>query len=70
MLLRLLSIAGLTAIFLFTGPTFAVTSKQKMETCKFGADDQKLEGAPRKAFMAKCLSNANSPRGKPEPKTQ
>jgi len=68
MLLRFLSIAGLTLVFLFTGPTFAVTSKQKMETCKFGADDQKLTGAARKAFMSKCLSNADSPRGKPEPK--
>jgi hypothetical protein len=36
-----------------------------METCTFGADDQKLTGAKRKAFMSKCMSNANSPRGKP-----
>ena len=68
MLLRFLAIAGLTAAFLFAGPTFAVPSKQKMETCKFGADDQKLTGAARKAFMSKCLSNADLPRGKPEPK--
>jgi hypothetical protein len=70
MLVRFVSIAGLTAAFLFAGPTFAVPSKQKMETCKFGADDQKLAGAARKAFMAKCLANADSPRGKPEPKSQ
>ena len=36
-----------------------------METCTFGADDQKLTGAKRKAFMAKCMSNEDSPRGKP-----
>jgi hypothetical protein len=36
-----------------------------METCKFGADNQKLVGAKRKAFMSKCMSNADSPRGKP-----
>ena len=36
-----------------------------METCAFGADDQKLTGAKRKAFMSKCMSNKDSPRGKP-----
>ena len=36
-----------------------------METCKFGADDQKLTGAARKSFMAKCMSNKDAPRGKP-----
>jgi hypothetical protein len=43
----------------------AATSKQKMETCKFGADDQKLQGAARKTFMANCMANRDSPRGKP-----
>jgi hypothetical protein len=28
-----------------------------METCKFGADDQKLKGAPRTAFIKKCMAN-------------
>jgi hypothetical protein len=36
-----------------------------METCTFGADDQKLTGAKRKAFLSKCMSNTDSPRGKP-----
>ena len=36
-----------------------------METCTFGADDQKLQGAARKSFMSKCMSNKNAPRGKP-----
>jgi hypothetical protein len=37
----------------------------KLETCNFGADDQKLAGAARKSFMSKCLSNKDAPRGKP-----
>ncbi len=36
-----------------------------MATCKFGADDQKLEGAARKAFMKNCMSNKDDPRGPP-----
>jgi len=34
-----------------------------MATCKFGADDRKLKGTARTAFMAKCMSNKNDPRG-------
>jgi hypothetical protein len=34
-----------------------------MATCKFGADDQKLDGAARNAFMKKCMSDHNDPRG-------
>jgi psiF repeat len=45
------------------GPSFAVSEKDKMATCKFGADDQKLEGAARSAFMQKCMANRNDPRG-------
>ena len=62
MMVRLM-VAGLAA-FLFGAPAVAATSQQKMETCKFGADDQKLAGAKRKAFMSKCMSNADSPRGR------
>jgi hypothetical protein len=65
MLIRLIVAAGLAASFLLSPSAIAATSKQKMETCKFGADDQKLTGAKRKAFMSKCMSNADSPRGKP-----
>jgi hypothetical protein len=68
MMLRLVAVAGLAASVLFSAPAFAITAKEKQETCKFGADDQKLTGAARKAFMKKCLSNADSPRGQPEPK--
>ena len=43
----------------------AATNQQKTETCNFGADEQKLTGAARKSYMAKCMSNKDSPRGKP-----
>jgi psiF repeat len=46
-----------------SGPSFAISEKDKMETCKFGADNQKLEGAARTAFMKKCMANRNDPRG-------
>ena len=65
MVVRLIVAAALAASFLLSPSAFAATSKQKMETCTFGADDQKLTGAKRKTFMSKCMSNADSPRGKP-----
>ena len=70
MLLRFLAIAGLTAAFLFAGPTFAVPSKQKMETCKFGADSKKLQGAERKKFIDRCMSDKDEPRGTGAAKAQ
>ena len=65
MMLRSDCAAGLVASFLLAAPAFAATPQQKMETCKFGADDQKLTGAARKSFMTKCMSNTDAPRGKP-----
>ena len=50
-------------LVLLSAPASALTQAQKMETCKFGADDQKLAGAKRKAFIAKCMSNRNDKRG-------
>jgi hypothetical protein len=44
-------------------PTYAITSKDKMATCKFGADDQHLQGKARTAFMKKCMSNHDEARG-------
>jgi hypothetical protein len=46
-----------------SAPSFALSAKDKMATCKFGADDQKLDGAARNAFMKKCMSDHNDPRG-------
>jgi len=56
-MLRTLSFAGVLAALAFAAPAHAVTAKQKAETCKFGADDQKLAGAARKSFMSKCMAN-------------
>ena len=58
----------LLPLLLLATPASAVTMAQKMETCKFGAEDQKLEGAKRKAFMAKCMSNKDEARGAPADK--
>jgi hypothetical protein len=44
-------------------PAWAITAQQKMATCKFGADDQKLTGKPRAEFIKKCMANRNDPRG-------
>jgi hypothetical protein len=46
-----------------TAPSLAASAKDKMATCKFGADDQKLAGAARNTFMKKCMSNHDDPRG-------
>jgi hypothetical protein len=51
---------GLTGLaLLLAGPASAVTSKQKMETCKFGATNQKLTGAKRTAFIHKCMAKGD-----------
>lgn len=52
-------------------PALAVSAKDKMATCKFGADDQKLQGKARASFMAKCMGNekgGGAPAAKPAPK--
>lgn len=56
-MLRTISLFGVLAALAFAAPAHAVTAKEKQETCKFGADDQKLAGAARKSFMAKCMAN-------------
>jgi hypothetical protein len=64
-MLRYLIAVLLLAVMLPGAPASALTSKDKMATCKFGADDQKLEGAARKAFMKNCMANKDDPRGQP-----
>jgi hypothetical protein len=59
---RALAAALLIALLPYA-PSYAVTSKDKMATCKFGADDKHLQGKARTAFMKKCMSNADEPRG-------
>jgi len=60
---RPILIAIVLIVALPSAPSFAVTAKEKMATCKFGADDQKLAGAARAKFMKKCMANKNDPRG-------
>jgi hypothetical protein len=62
-MLRTLTAISLLPLLLLAMPASALTKAQKMETCKFGADDQKLTGAKRKTFIAKCMSNKNDKRG-------
>jgi psiF repeat len=67
-----IAMASLLPVLLLANPASALTAKEKMETCKFGADDQKLTGAKRNAFIKRCM--ANEPRKKtvakkPAPKT-
>ncbi len=64
-MLRYVVTAAMLAVSLAATPSFAVTAKNKMATCKFGADDQKLLGKARSAFMKKCMSNKDDPRGAP-----
>jgi hypothetical protein len=60
-------VAALLIALLPYAPSYAVTSKDKMATCKFGADDKHLQGKARTAFMKKCMSNADEPRGAAAP---
>jgi psiF repeat len=57
-----IAMSSLLPILLLASPASALTAKEKMETCKFGADDQKLTGAKRNAFIKRCM--ANEPRKK------
>jgi hypothetical protein len=64
---QLIVAIGLITAALSVAPAVAATAQQKLETCTFGADDQKLTGAARKKFMSNCMANRDSPRGKPVP---
>jgi len=43
-------------------PQSAVSSKEKMETCKFGAQEQKLKGKAEQDFIRKCMANEPAPK--------
>jgi hypothetical protein len=60
---RYVFVAAMLTAMLPSIPAAAVSAKQKMATCKFGADDQKLVGAARNTFMKKCMANRDDPRG-------
>jgi hypothetical protein len=60
---RFALLAAALIALLHSAPSYAVSAADKMATCKFGADDQKLQGAARAAFMKKCMANHDDPRG-------
>lgn len=62
-MLRYTIVATMLVIMLPAAQSFALTAKQKMATCKFGADDQKLQGPARNSFIKKCMANKDEPRG-------
>ena len=56
-MLRILALAGLIPLLLTANPVLAANTKQKMDICKFGADNQQLKGAKRTAFIKRCMAN-------------
>jgi len=60
-MLRYACVLGVLATSLANTPVFAITKQQKLETCTFGADDQKLTGQARKTFMTRCMANEDRP---------
>ena len=62
-MLRTIAIAAALIVALPVASSVAATKKDKEATCKFGADSQNLQGPERAAFMKKCMSPKNDPRG-------
>ena len=58
--IRFVAVLALAAVLAPATPASALTAAEKMETCKFGADHQKLAGAARKKFLAKCMADDTS----------
>ncbi|MCC6948691.1 MAG: hypothetical protein IT539_13070 [Bradyrhizobiaceae bacterium] len=42
--------------------TSTISAKEKMEICKFGAQDQKLKGKAEQDFIRKCMANEEAPK--------
>jgi hypothetical protein len=60
-MLRLAAVLASLSVVLVNTPTFAITQQQKLETCTFGANNQKLTGQARNDFITKCISDEASP---------
>jgi hypothetical protein len=54
--------AAALIVLLLGRPCFSVDAKQKMTTCKFGADQQRLQGEARDGFLKKCMEDRDDPR--------
>ena len=52
-------VIALIPVMLAATPAIAITSQDKMETCKVGAESQQLEGAKRNAFIKNCMAKGN-----------
>ena len=63
------ALAVIAMLAIASTPSSAVTPEEKMETCKFGADADKLTGAKRKRFLSRCMAEADAP-GKSAKKQQ
>jgi hypothetical protein len=71
MLMRSVFVSCFVAVLVSATPAAALTAAEKMETCKFGADHQKLTGAARKKFLEKCMAEVAAPAAPAgAPKTQ
>ncbi len=57
-MLRTLGLIALPLVLLAT-PASAITTNEKMETCKVGAQAQNLDGAKAAAFVKKCMAKGN-----------
>ena len=57
-MLRTVALLALPLVLL-ASPASAVTSKEKMETCKIGAQAENLTGAKAQAFIHKCMAKGN-----------
>ena len=57
-MLRTLGLFALSLVLL-ASPASAITTNEKMETCKVGAQSQNLEGAKATAFIKKCMAKGN-----------
>lgn len=57
-MLRTLGLFALPLVLLAT-PASAITTDEKLETCKVGAQSQNLEGAKADAFVKKCMAKGN-----------
>jgi hypothetical protein len=56
---RSIALMSLMPLLLLATPAAAVTDKEKMETCKVGADSQGLKGAKREIFVKRCMAKGN-----------
>ena len=60
-MLRLPAMLPFLGAGLVNMPVFAITEQQKLETCTFGANNQKLTGQACKDFITKCMADEAAP---------